>query len=120
MMRLFEAILSTNFIGINVYDIRIPFSDRKSAQFIQAPVMGTSESDRANKTVNHIFSQIPKGISVEYIILSFESDRDLSIAEYSELSTVVESSVTDDAEVFYNLRYVDRADFCWMGIIYAA
>jgi len=119
---IYESIIlsSRTRLGLDLNDLKIPFWYTKPAKFIQISAIAPSESDRLERASNHIMSQISEGLSVDYIILSFESDRNLSIAEYSELSTVVESSFTDDAEVFYNLRYVDRADFCWMGIIYAA
>ncbi|WP_198335224.1 MULTISPECIES: hypothetical protein [Psychrobacter] len=115
----FESILSDrDKVGIDVNDIKRSCGAEKSAQFIQARVTGRTDSEQIKSAVNQLLNQIPKGLSIEYMMLDIESDHKLSLDEFFIVTTAVESRIADDAEVFYGNRMIDRPDHCWMGAIY--
>lgn len=120
VISIYESIIlsSRTLYGLDLNDLKIPLWYTKPAKFIQTTAIGNSESDRLQKACRHIVDEVYKNSSFDYVILSFESDRELSIDEYSDLAEPIESKLKDNSEVFYDLRYVKKTDSCWMGIIY--
>ena len=122
VVSIYESIilLSRTSFCLDLNDLKIPLWYTRPAKFIHTNVIGKSESDCLERAANNMISQISKGLSIDYMIFSFESDRELSIDEYSRVATIVEDRVMDNAKVFYDLRYVDKIECYWMGAIYVA
>jgi len=117
----FESVLSDrDKVGIDVSDIKKSCGAEKPAKFVQARATDIPDSEQIKSTVNHLLNQIPKGLSIEYMMLDIESDHKLSLDEFFSITTAVESRISDDSEVFYGNRMIDRPDHCWMGAIYVA
>ncbi|MGP9688880.1 hypothetical protein ACT3TH_06945 [Psychrobacter sp. AOP22-C1-C5] len=117
----FESILSDrDKVGIDVNDIKRSCGSEKTAKFIQARVIGKPDSEQIRRAVNHLLNQIPEGLSTQYMMLDIESDHKLSLDEFFSITTAVESRISDDSEVFYGNRMIDKPDHCWMGAIYVA
>lgn len=121
VITVFESILSDrDKVGIDVNDIKRSCGAEKTAKFIQNTVTGKPDSEQIKRAVNHLLNQIPEGLSTQYMMLDIESDHKLSLDEFFSITTVVESRIADDAEVFYGNRTIDKYDYCWMGAIYVA
>lgn len=121
VMTVFESVLSVrDHIGIYVNDIKRCCGAEKTARFIQTTVTGRPESEQLESTVNHLLNQIPKGFSIEYMMLGIVSDHKLSLNEMVAVNTAVESRIADRSEIFYGSRVIDRPNHCWMGAIYVA
>ena len=121
VMAVFESVLSDrDKVGIDVSDIKRSCGSEKTAKFIQARVTGIPDSEQIKSTVNHLLNQIPEGLSTQYMMLDIESDHKLSLDEFFSITTAVESRISDDSEVFYGNRMIDKPDYCWMGAIYVA
>lgn len=117
----FESVLSDrDKVGIDVSDIKRSCGAEKTAKFIQNTVTGQPGSEQVKSTVNHLLNQIPEGLSIEYMMLDIESDHKLSLDEFFSITTAVESRISDDAEVFYGNRIIDKSNHYWMGAIYVA
>ena len=117
----FESVLSDrDKVGIDVNDIKRSCGAEKTAKFIQNTVTGNPDSEQVKSAVNHLLNQITKGLSIEYMMLDIESDHKLSLDEFFSITTAVESRISDDSEVFYGNRMIDKPDYCWMGAIYVA
>ena len=115
----FESILSDrDKVGIDVNDIKRSCGAEKTAKFIQNTVTGNPDSEQVKSAINHLLNQIPKGLSIEYMMLDIESDHKLSLDEFFSVTTAVESRIADDSEVFYGNRMIDKPDHYWMGAIY--
>ncbi|WP_201580376.1 hypothetical protein [Psychrobacter sp. Pi2-52] len=121
VISVFESVLSDrDKVGIDVNDIKRSCGAEKTAKFIQNTVTGKPDSEQVKSTVNHLLNQIPEGLSIDYMMLDIESDHKLSLDEFFSITTAVESRISDDSEVFYGNRVIDKADHCWMGAIYVA
>tara|TARA_R110002124_G_scaffold952_3_gene4960 strand:+ start:587 stop:1261 length:675 start_codon:yes stop_codon:yes gene_type:complete len=121
VITVFESVLSDRGkIGIDVNDIKRSCGSEKTAKFIQARVMGIPDSEQMKSTVNSLLNQIPEGLSIQYMMLDIESDHKLSLDEFFSITTAVESRISDDSEVFYGNKMIDKPDYCWMGAIYVA
>lgn len=121
VITVFESVLSDrDKVGIDVNDIKKSCGAEKPAKFIQARVTGGADSKQIKRAVNHLLNQIPKGLSIQYMMLDIESDHKLSLDEFFSITTAVESWIADDSEVFYGNRMIDKPDHCWMGAIYVA
>ncbi|WP_201617534.1 hypothetical protein [Psychrobacter immobilis] len=119
VITVFKSVLSDrDKVGIDVNDIKRSCGAEKPANFIQNTVTGKPDSEQVKSAVNHLLNQIPEGLSIEYMMLDIESDHKLSLDEFFSITTAVESRISDDAEVFYGNRMIDRPDHCWMGAIY--
>lgn len=117
VMKLFEVISSTNFLGVNLYDIRSLLSDKKFARFTQVPILEVSESERESKVANHIFDQISKGMNVDEMMIGIESDYGLE--KFTSLTTAIDNKIDhENTNVFYGANYVDEPHFFWVGVIY--
>ena len=117
----FESVLSDrDKVGIDVNDIKRSCGADKSAKFIQARVTDIPDSEQIKSTVNQLLNQIPEGLSIQYMMLDIESDHMLSLDEFFSITTAVESRISDDSEVFYGNRMIDKPDHYWMGAIYVA
>ncbi|MBI0426213.1 hypothetical protein [Psychrobacter sp. NG27] len=117
----FESVLSDrNKVGIDVNDIKKSCGAEKPANFIQVRATDIAGSEQIKSTVNHLLNQIPEGLSTQYMMLGIESDHKLSLDEFFSVTTAVESRISDNSEVFYGNRVIDRPDHCWMGAIYVA
>ena len=117
----FESVLSDrDKAGIDVNDIRRSCGAEKTAKFIQTRVTGMPDSEQVKSAVNHLLNQIPEGLSIQYMMLDIESDHKLSLDEFFSVTTAVESRISDDSEVFYGNRMIDKPDHYWMGAIYVA
>ena len=118
---IFESVLSDrDKVGIDVNDIKRSCGAEKPAKFIQTRVTGMLDSEQIKSTVNHLLNQIPEGPSIKYMVLDIESDHKLSLDEFFSITTAVESRISDDSEVFYGNRMIDKPDHNWMGAIYVA
>ncbi|WP_201606569.1 hypothetical protein [Psychrobacter immobilis] len=121
VISVFESVLSDrDKIGIDVNDIKKSCGAEKTAKFIQNTVTGKPDSEQVKSTVNHLLNKIPEGLSIQYMMLDIESDHKLSLDEFFSITTAVESRISDDLEVFYGNRMIDKPDHCWMGSIYVA
>ena len=121
VMTVFESVLSDrDKVGIDVNDIKRSCGAEKTAKFIQNTVTGKPDSEQVKSAVNHLLNQIPEGLSIQYMMLDIESDHQLSLDEFFSITTAVESRISDDSEVFYGNRMIDKPDYCWMGAIYVA
>ena len=121
VITVFESVLSDrDKVGIDVNDIKRSCGSEKTAKFIQARVMGIPDSEQMKSTVNSLLNQIPEGLSIQYMMLDIESDHKLSLDEFFSITTAVESRISDDSEVFYGNKMIDKPDYCWMGAIYVA
>ena len=121
VITVFESALSDrDKVGIDVNDIKRSCGAEKTAKFIQARVTDAADSEQVKHAVNHLLKQIPKGLSIQYMMLDIESDHKLSLDEFFSITTAVENRIADDAEVFYGNRMIDKPDHCWMGAIYVA
>ncbi|MGE6439947.1 hypothetical protein ACQKC9_00105 [Psychrobacter sp. NPDC078409] len=119
VITVFESVLSDrNKVGIDVNDIKRSCGAEKPAKFIQARVTGIPDAEQIKSTVNHLLNQIPEGLSTQYMMLDIKSDHKLSLDEFFSITTAVESRISDDSEVFYGNRMIDKPDHCWMGTIY--
>lgn len=123
VMRVFDAaILCTGSNGSCHFEMKTIYCSRKSAHFIQASATGTvtSESDRIQKAINHIISQIPKGISIKSIIFSFERSGSFSLEEFEiAWESIVNNVVADDLYIYFADKYViDKSECSWVGAIY--
>lgn len=117
----FESVLSDrDKVGIDVNDIKRSCGAEKPAKFIQTRITGMLDSEQIKSTVNHLLNQIPECLSIQYMMLDIESDHKLSLDEFFSITTAVESRISDDSEVFYGNRVIDKADHYWMGAIYVA
>lgn len=117
----FESVLSDrDKVGIDVNDIKRSCGAERTAKFIQARVTGVTDSGQVNHAVNHLLNQIPEGLNTQYMMLDIESDHKLSLDGFFSITTAVESRISDDSEVFYGNRMIDKPDHCWMGAIYVA
>ena len=117
VMKLFEVISSTNFLGVNLHDIRGVLSDKKFARFIQVPILEVSESEREFKVANHIFDQISKGMHVDDMIIGIESGYGLE--KFTSLTAAIDNKIDhENINVFYGANYVDEPHFFWVGAIY--
>ena len=118
---IFESVLSDrDKVGIDVNDIKRSCGAEKPAKFIQTRVTGMLDSEQIKSTVNHLLNQIPEGPSIKYMVLDIESDHKLSLDEFFSITTAVESRISDDSEVFYGNRMIDKPDHNWMRAIYVA
>lgn len=121
VMAVFESMLSAwGKVAIDVNDIKKCCGAEKTAKFIQTKVTGGQESERLEITVNHLLNQIPKGFSIEYMMLDIASNHELSLDDMVVVNDVVESRVADDSEIFYGSRMIGELNHCWMGAIYVA
>lgn len=121
VISVFESVLSDrDKVGIDVNDIKRSCGAEKTAKFIQNTVTGKPDSEQVKSTVNHLLNQISEGLSIQYMMLDIESDHKLSLDEFFGITTAVESRISDDSEVFYGNRMIDKPDHCWMGAIYVA
>ncbi|WP_201549196.1 hypothetical protein [Psychrobacter sp. Pi2-1] len=121
VISVFESVLSDrDKVGIDVNDIKRSCGAEKPANFIQARVTGIPDSEQIKSAVNHLLNQIPEGLSIEYMMLDFESVHKLPLDEFFSITTAVKSRIYDDAEVFYGNRMIDKPDHYWMGAIYVA
>ena len=121
VITVFESALSDrDKVGIDVNDIKRSCGAEKTAKFIQARVTDAADSEQVKHAVNHLLKQIPKGLSIQYMMLDIESDHKLSLDEFFSITTAVENRIADDAEVFYGNRMIDKPDHCWMRAIYVA
>ncbi|WP_420229152.1 hypothetical protein ACOBWA_09165 [Psychrobacter sp. ER1] len=121
VISVFESVLSDrDKVGIDVNDIKRSCGSEKTAKFIQARVIGKPDSEQIRRAVNHLLNQIPEGLSIQYMMLDIESDHKLSLDEFFSVTTAVESRISDDSEVFYGNRMIDKLDYSWMGAIYVA
>jgi len=121
VITVFESVLSDrDKVGIDVNDIKRSCGAEKTAKFIQNTVMGMPNSEQIKSTVNPLLNQIPEGLSIEYMMLDIESDHKLSLDEFFSITTAVESRISDDSEVFYGNRIIDKSNHYWMGAIYVA
>ena len=117
----FESILSDrDKVGIDINDIKRSCGAEKTAKFIQNTVTSKPDSEQVKSAVNHLLNQIPEGLSIEYMMLDIESDHKLSLDEFFSITTAVESRISDDSEVFYGNRMIDKPNHYWMGAIYVA
>ncbi|WP_201555536.1 leucine-rich repeat domain-containing protein [Psychrobacter sp. 72-O-c] len=114
----FKSVLErTGLVGISIDDFEMGCLSGKYAHFIQASAMGEFDSDRA---IELIMSQIPKGLSINSMMLGIESNRHISLEEFEVIVTAIESRAVVDAPVFYGTEIIDKPKYCWMGAIYAA
>lgn len=121
VISVFESVLSDrDKVGIDVNDIKRSCGAERTAKFIQARVTGVTDSGQVNHAVNHLLNQIPEGLNTQYMMLDIESDHKLSLDGFFSITTAVESRISDDSEVFYGNRMIDKPDHCWMGAIYVA
>jgi len=121
VMAVFESMLSAwGKVAIDVNDIKKCCGAEKTARFIQTTATGGPESEQLESTVNHLLNQIPKGFSIEYMMLDIVSDHKLSLNEMVAVNTAVESRIADDSEIFYGSRMIGKLNHCWMGAIYVA
>ena len=121
VITVFESVLSDRGkVGIDVNDIKRSCGAEKPANFIQNTVTGKLDSEQVKSAVNPLLNQIPEGLSIQYMMLDIESDHKLSLDEFFSITTAVESRISDDSEVFYGDRMIDKPDHCWMGAIYVA
>ncbi|AAZ19228.1 hypothetical protein Psyc_1380 [Psychrobacter arcticus 273-4] len=117
----FESVLSDrDKVGIDVNDIKKSCGAEKPAKFIQARVTDIPDPEQVKSAANHLLNQIAKGLSIEYMMLHIERNHKLSLDEFFSVTTAIESWITDDSEVFYGNRMIDKSDHCWMGAIYVA
>ncbi len=115
---MFEFIVQrTGLVGISIDEFETGCLSGKYAHFIQALAIGEFDSDRA---IEHIMSQIPKGLSINSMMLGIESNRHISLEEFEVIVTAIESRAVVDAPVFYGTEIIDKPKYCWMGAIYAA
>ncbi|WP_298980049.1 hypothetical protein [uncultured Psychrobacter sp.] len=121
VITVFESVLSDrDKVGIDVNDIKRSCGSEKIAKFMQARVTGMPDSEQVKSAVNHLLNQIPKDLSIQYMMLDIESDNKLSLDEFFSVTTAVENRIADDSEVFYGNRIIDKPEHCWMGAIYVA
>lgn len=121
VITVFESVLSDrDKVGIDVNDIKRSCGAEKPAKFIQARATSIPDSEQVKSAVNHLLNQIPEGLSTQYMMLDIESDHKLSLDEFFSITTAVGSRISDDSEVFYGNRMIDKPDYCWMGAIYVA
>lgn len=121
VISVFESVLSDrDKVGIDVNDIKRSCGAETSARFIQNTVTGNLDSEQVKSAVNHLLKQIPEGLSIQYMMLDIESVHKLSLNEFFSITTAVESRISDDSEVFYGNRMIDKPNHYWMGAIYVA
>ena len=119
VITVFESVLSDrDKIGIDINDIKRSCGAEKTAKFIQNTVTGQPDSEQVKNAVNHLLNQVPEGLSTQYMMLDIESDHKLSLDEFFSVTTAFENRISDDAEVFYGNRMIDKPDYWWMGAIY--
>lgn len=117
VMKLFEVVSSTNFLGIDFHDIRFLLSYKKFTKFTQVPILEVSEPERASKVANHIFDQIPKSVNVDDMIIGIESNYGLE--KLTSLTGTIDNKIdNENINVFYGANYVDEPHFFWAGAIY--
>lgn len=121
VISVFESVLSDrDKVGIDVNDIKRSCGSEKTAKFIQNTVTGKPDSEQVKSAFNPLLNQIPEGLSIQYMMLDIESDHKLSLDEFFSITTAVESRISDNSEVFYGNRIIDKPDHYWMGAIYVA
>lgn len=121
VITVFESVLSDRGkVGIDVNDIKRSCGAEKTARFIQNTVTGKLDSEQVKSAVKHLLNQIPEGLSIDYMMLDIESDHKLSLDEFFSVTAAVENRISDDSEVFYGNRMVDKPNYCWIGAIYVA
>lgn len=117
VMKLFEVVSSSNFLGINLHDIKVLLSYKKFTKFIQVPILEVSEPERASKVANHIFKQVPKGMNIDDMIIGIESDYGLE--KFTSLTGAIDNKIDhENINVFYGANYIDEPHFFWVGAIY--
>lgn len=117
VMKLFEVVSSTNFLGIDFHDIRSLLSYKKFTKFTQVPILEVSEPERASKVANHIFDQIPKSVNVDDMIIGIESNYGLE--KLTSLTGTIDNKIdNENINVFYGANYIDEPHFFWVGAIY--
>jgi len=121
VITVFESVLlGWNKRGIDAADIRRACGADKPAKFIQTSVVATPGSNQEVNAINRLLSQIPKGLSIEYMMLDIESDHELTLDEFFNVTAPIENRDTDFAEVFYGNRFTESTGCCWIGAIYVA
>jgi len=119
VMTVFESILSKRgIVAVDIGDVKRSCGAEKPAQFIQARASSTPDANQEINAANYLCNQIPNGLRIKYMMLDIEIDRELSLDEMLNITTVIENRATDNAEVFYGLKYADNPEYCWMGAIY--
>ena len=78
-------------VGISIES----FWSGKYAHFIKASSKGGTGSAPTNMAVNHIMRQTPKNLSINSMMLAFESDHELSFEEFKIIKAII------DAELFW-------------------
>ena len=115
-----SVLLHQGMMGIVYRDIITPWGADKAARYIQAKVTGMPSAKLLEYAVNHLLKQIPKSLNIKLMLLNIESGHKISEDEFSDVPDIIDSRVSDDAEVFYGSRVTDKPDYYKLEAIYVA
>lgn len=120
VMKVFEVTSNRrgNLLTTDFNDLKKALQFTKPAQFIQATIIDTDRLDRAEGAINQILNQIPKDINVDVLILRTKTGGDLSLEEFSVISSAVEDRVSEDISLWYGNGVIDEPNCLWIEAIY--
>ena len=120
VISVFQSVLMhQGLMGISYEDIT-PWAAVEDARYIQAKVTGMPSAKLLEYAVNHLLKQIPKSLNIELMLFNIESGHKISEDEFSDVPDIIDSRISDDAEVFYGSRVTDKPDYYKLEAIYVA
>lgn len=120
VMNLFEVLSNRNgnLVPTNFDDLKKALQFTRPAHFIQTTIIDTDRLDRAERAINIILNQIPKGIILDSLILRVETDVDVSLEEYLVISSAIEDRITEGTSHWYGSGVADEANCLRIEAVY--
>lgn len=121
VISVFQSVLPyQGMMGIVYRDFITPWGADKAATYIQTKVTGMPSAQLLEYAVNHLLKQIPKSLNIKSMVFNIESGHEISRDEFSDVPDIIDSRISDDAEVFYGSRITDKPNYYRVEAVYVA
>ncbi len=121
VVSVFQSVLPyQGFMAIDYRDIKTPWDADKAARYIKTRVTGMPSAKLLEYAVNQLLKQIPKSLNIKSMVLNMESGHKISQDEFSGVPDIIDSRISDDAEVFHGSRVTDKPNYYKLEAIYVA